>query len=84
MTDGALYAAFVRRVRERAGITLLLHDVRAIAATSLVIADPASSSAAAPLLGHADARVTHRHYVKAGTVEAVKALQQELEKRRGF
>jgi integrase len=84
MTDGALYAAFVRGVRHATGIALRLHDIRAIAATSLVIADPASASAASPLLGHADARVTQRHYVRAGTVEAARLLSMCLENRRTF
>ena len=80
MTHGALYAAFVRQVRARTGITLRLHDIRAIAATSLVIADPASAAAAAPLLGHADPRITHRHYIRAGTVEAARMLARILDR----
>jgi integrase len=80
MTDGALYAAFVRRVRARTGITLRLHDIRTIAATSLVIVDPASAAAAAPLLGHADPRMTQRHYIRAGTIGAARILSRILDR----
>jgi len=76
VTDDALYRLFKRRIFERTGHDLTLHDVRRIIATSIPVFDPANAAVGSQLLGHVSDRVTERHYNRARGVEASRRMSE--------
>lgn len=48
------------------------HDFRRAAATTIVVTEAVDPAIASGLLGHADPRVTRRHYILAGSLESSK------------
>ena len=56
------------------------HDFRRAAATTLVVTDAADPTIASGLLGHADPRVTRRHYILAGSLETSRRHGQLISK----
>jgi integrase len=76
VTDDALYRLFKRRVFERTGNDLTLHDARRILATSIAVFDPGNAAAASQALGHVNERVTERHYNQAKGVEASRRMTE--------
>jgi integrase len=76
VTDDALYRLFKRRMFERTGHDLTLHDARRIIATSIPVFDPANAAVGSQLLGHVSDRVTERHYNRARGVEASRRMSE--------
>jgi integrase len=74
LADDALYRLFKRRIFERTGHDLTLHDARRIIATSIPVFDPANAAAASQVLGHINERVTERHYNQARGTEASRRM----------
>ena len=74
----------VRDVTEREfGIARNPHSFRDSIPTSLAIDDPKHVGAASTILGHADPRVTERHYNLAKSIEAVRDHQKTIRGLRG-
>lgn len=68
------------------GIRVTPHDFRKIAANTLVLTEGANSGDASALLGHADPKVTRRHYITAGSLEISRRygkLVTDLMQKRG-
>jgi integrase len=82
LTDDTLYRLFKRRVFERTGHDLTLHDARRIIATSIPVFDPANAAAASQVLGHVNERVTERHYNQAKGVEASRRMTELISSMR--
>ena len=74
----------VMKVSEREfGVARNLHSFRDGVPTSLAIDDPLHVGAASAILGHADPRVTERHYNLAKSIEAVRDHQKTIRGLRG-
>lgn len=82
LTDVGLYMAVRKRVGQRTGRWISLHDFRRIAATSIAIYDPCNVASASQLLGHTNERVTHAHYNRARGVVASRRMATLIEAAR--
>ncbi|WP_108883246.1 tyrosine-type recombinase/integrase [Anderseniella sp. Alg231-50] len=82
LTGASLHQIFKRRLKEHTGHDLTLHDARRIAATSFAVFDPENVSVASDLLGHTDFKVTQKHYVRAGSVQASRVLSRVVDELR--
>jgi integrase len=82
VADDALYRLFKRRVFERTGHDLTVHDARRIIATSIAVFDPANAATASQVLGHVNERVTERHYNQAKGVEASRRMTELISSMR--
>ncbi len=83
----ALGPVLTRHTTERLGIRITPHDARDAAATTWALAAPEQVSVSRDLLGHADLRMTTKHYNRARGVEASRAHRQviaELRRQRPF
>jgi integrase len=69
----ALGPVVTRHTTERLGIRITPHDARDAAATTWAIAAPDQVGVSRDLLGHADLRMTTKHYNRARGVEASRA-----------
>jgi integrase len=82
LTDTGLYMAVRKRVGQRTGNWISLHDFRRIAATSIAIYDPCNVASASQLLGHSHDRVTNAHYIRARGVVASRRMATLIEAAR--
>ena len=82
LTDSGLYMAVRKRVKQRTGYWISLHDFRRIAATSIAIYDPCNVASASQLLGHMSERITHTHYNRAKGVVASRRMAMLIEAAR--
>jgi integrase len=82
LTDTGLYMAVRKRVGQRTGQWISLHDFRRIAATSIATYDPSNVASASQLLGHTNERVTHAHYNRARGVVASRRMATIIEAAR--
>jgi hypothetical protein len=78
LTDSGLYMAVRKRVGQRTGHWISVHDFRRIAATSIAIYDPRNVASASQLLGHMTERVIG-HYNRAGGVVASRRMAMLIE-----
>jgi integrase/recombinase XerD len=81
LTDNGLYMAVRRRVGQRTGRWISVHDFRRIAATSIAIYDPRNVASASQLLGHMTEGVIG-HYNRAGGVVACRRMAMLIEAAR--
>ena len=81
LTDSGLYMAVRRRVGQRTGCWISVHDFRRIAATSIAIYDPRNVASASQLLGHMTEDVIS-HYNRAGGVMASRRMAMLIEAAR--
>ena len=82
VTDDAMYRLFKRRMSERTGYDLTLHDARRIIATSIPAFDPPNAAMASQVLGHLNERVTERHYNQGRGVEASRRMTELISSMR--
>jgi integrase len=82
LTDAGLYMAIRKRVGQRSGHPISLHDFRRIAATSIAIYDPRNVASAAQLLGHTNQSVTNAQYNRARGVVASRRMAMLIEAAR--
>jgi hypothetical protein len=82
LTDAGLYMAIRKRLGQRTGHWISLHDFRSIAATSIAIYDPCNVASASQLLGYSNERVTHAHYNRARGVVASRRMAPLIEAAR--
>lgn len=83
MAETSIYIR-VRKVTKREfGVARNPHSFRDSVPTSLAIDDPKHVGAASAILGHADPRVTERHYNLAKSVETVRDHQETIRGLRG-
>jgi integrase/recombinase XerD len=78
MDDGAIYDRVVQRTREEFGFPVSLHHFRHAAATFWSIQDPANVRGAKDLLGHSSFETTEKHYIKAQSRLAGRALARAV------
>lgn len=76
LSYSALGPVLTRHSTERLGIRVTPHDARDAAATTWAIAAPEEVGVARDLLGHADLRMTTKHYNRARGIEASRAYRQ--------
>ena len=78
LSYSALGPVMTRHTTERLGIRVSPHDARDAAATTWALAAPDQIGVARDLLGHADLRMTTKHYNRARGVEASRSHQQVI------
>lgn len=82
LTDGAIYSSVCRRTKLAFGLAVNPHLFRDIAATTIVQEAPEQLLIARDLLTHANVETTLRHYTRAQSVAAGRALAAAMEQRR--
>jgi integrase len=83
LNGDALYMIVRKRAKRRLGVSLTLHDVRRVAATSIAISDPKNVMVAADLLGHSGFKVTEEHYIRGQSIQASRFMAGVVERLRG-
>lgn len=78
MHEEAVYECVRARTRRAFGRPINLHLFRDCAATTIATRDPANVRIAGPLLTHSDLRTTHKYYIQAGQLQAVRELHAAL------
>jgi site-specific recombinase XerD len=82
MAQSSIRTRIYRRTVTAFGTPLAPHLFRDAAATSLALETPAHVGSTGVILGHADLRTGERHYNQARAVEASRAYQDALARRR--
>jgi integrase/recombinase XerD len=82
MQPKALGAAITERTRIAFGQAISPHFFRDCAATTLALDSPEEVRLAAPLLGHADPRITERHYNQAKSIDAGRRFLDAMRRSR--
>lgn len=82
MGEHAIRDQIEKRTRDAFGRHIWPHLARSIAATSFVDHDPDMVALVSDLLGHADQRTAHKHYILANAALAHAAVQKALDARR--
>jgi integrase len=82
LSYAALEGIFERHSRQRLGIRLRPHDVRAAAATTWGVFSPEKIGVAQELLAHQDNRTTTVHYNRARGIQASREFSSTLAKLR--
>ena len=78
MCGEALYDRICKRTAAEFGASVNPHLFRDCAATAIVDENPDNAWAAGELLGHRDPRTTERHYIRANSLKASRALQRVI------
>jgi integrase/recombinase XerD len=78
MDEGAIYDRVVQRTREEFGFLVSLHHFRHAAATFWSIQDPSNVRGAKDLLGHSSFGTTEKHYIRAQSRLAGRALARAV------
>lgn len=79
MPADSIYKVICKRTAAKFGVPINPHLFRDCAATSLATHAPESVLAGVEILGHADTRALHTHYIHAQTQVAGKAYQMQIE-----
>jgi integrase len=78
MDGGQIYCSVIQRTREAFGFSVNLHQFRHAAATLWSIRDPANVRGAKDLLGHSSFGTTEKHYIRAQSRLAGRALARAV------
>jgi integrase len=79
MDGGQIYCSVIKRTREAFGFSVNLHQFRHAAATLWSIRDPANVRGAKDLLGHSSFGTTEKHYIRAQSRLAGRALARAID-----
>jgi integrase len=82
MSSRAIYEQIKSRTRQAFGKAIWPHLFRDCAVTELVDCAPEEIGIAPDLLGHADLRTTHKHYIQAQGMTAHRIMQEAIARRR--